>query len=91
MTGKDEARMHKWRTRSGTTDRRGEAGDGPIRVLLCDDHEMFREGIAGRLSYLPDVEVVGETSDGAVAVELARTLRPDVVVIDLEMPGMRVF
>ena len=80
--------MHKWRTKSGTTNRRGEAGDGPIRVLLCDDHEMFREGIAGRLSYLSDVEVVGEASDGAGAVELARTLRPDVVVMDLEMPGM---
>jgi DNA-binding NarL/FixJ family response regulator len=61
---------------------------GPIRVLLCDDHAMFREGIAGRLSYLPDVEVVGEAADGPEAVELARRLDPDVIVMDLEMPGM---
>ncbi len=60
----------------------------PIRVLLCDDHKMFREGIASRLSYLPDIEVVGEAADGAQAVALARKLRPDVIVMDLEMPGM---
>lgn len=61
---------------------------GRIRVLLCDDHEMFREGIAGRLSYLPDIEVVGEAANGAEAVALARKLMPDVIVMDLEMPGM---
>jgi DNA-binding NarL/FixJ family response regulator len=73
--------------RAGAT---GESGGGSerIRVLLCDDHEMFREGIVGRLSYLPDVEVVGETASGAEAVALARKLVPDVIIMDLEMPGM---
>lgn len=68
---------------------RSDEGKGArIRVLLCDDHEMFREGISGRLSYLPDVEVVGEAANGMEAAELARKLRPDVIVMDLEMPGM---
>lgn len=59
-----------------------------IRVLLCDDHEMFRDGIATKLGYLPDMEVVGEVSNGEKAVELVRALRPDVVMMDLNMPGM---
>lgn len=67
---------------------REESGTERIRVLLCDDHEMFREGIAGRLSYLPDIEVVGEAANGVEAVALARKLMPDVIVMDLEMPGM---
>lgn len=60
----------------------------PIRVLLCDDHEMFRESIANRLDYLPDIEVAGQAADSAEAVELARKLLPDVIVMDLEMPGI---
>lgn len=67
---------------------REESRTERIRVLLCDDHEMFREGIAGRLSYLPDIEVVGEAANGVEAVTLARKLMPDVIVMDLEMPGM---
>lgn len=68
--------------------RESESTNSPIRVLLCDDHKMFREGIVSRLSYLPDVEVVGEAANGAEAVALAKKLMPDVVVMDLEMPGM---
>ena len=49
---------------------------------------MFREGIASRLSYLPDIEVVGQAANGAEAIDLAKKLMPDVVVMDLEMPGM---
>jgi DNA-binding NarL/FixJ family response regulator len=70
------------------TVREGESTSGPIRVLLCDDHKMFREGIVSRLSYLPDIEVVGQAANGADAVELAKKLMPNVVVMDLEMPGM---
>jgi DNA-binding NarL/FixJ family response regulator len=58
-----------------------------IRVAVCDDHELFRRGVAEMLSFAGDVEVVGEaaTHEEAVAVVLER--RPDVVLLDLEMPG----
>lgn len=71
-----------------STVREGESISGPIRILLCDDHKMFREGIVSRLSYLPDVKVVGEAANGTEAVALAKKLVPDVIVMDLEMPGM---
>ncbi len=59
----------------------------PIRVLLADDHTMFRAGLKALLEPEGRVEVVGEASDGDEAVEKARTLKPDVVVMDLSMPG----
>lgn len=80
--------MHEMRVTRKTTARGNKEGSEPIRVLLCDDHEMFREGVADRLGYLPDIEVAGQAPDGAEAVELARKLLPDVIVMDLEMPGM---
>jgi two-component system response regulator DegU len=60
----------------------------PIRVLLADDHTLFREGIAGMLAQESDFDVVGEAPDGAQAVSLARALAPDVVVMDVSMPVM---
>jgi two-component system response regulator NreC len=59
-----------------------------IKVLLVDDHTIFREGIRALLSAEPDMEVVGEASDGAQAIELAAKLSPDIIVMDLIMPGM---
>lgn len=56
------------------------------RVLLVDDHAMFREGLRFTLSREPDLEVVGETADGAAAIAALPTTRPDVVVMDLAMP-----
>lgn len=60
----------------------------PIRVLLVDDHTIFRKGTADALNVLGDVEVVGEADNGVGAVERARVLRPDVVLMDLSLPGL---
>jgi DNA-binding NarL/FixJ family response regulator len=57
-----------------------------IRVLLVDDHSVVREGLRMLLSRDPDLEVVGEAADGVEAIEQARQLRPDVVVMDLLLP-----
>jgi DNA-binding NarL/FixJ family response regulator len=62
--------------------------DRSIRVLICDDHFVVRDGVRSRLERQPGFEVVGEAEDGAEAVELARRLEPDVVLMDLSMPGM---
>ena len=59
-----------------------------IRVLVTDDHPVVRDGIRGMFDGEPGFEVVGEAADGARAVELARALEPDVVLMDLRMPGM---
>jgi DNA-binding NarL/FixJ family response regulator len=60
----------------------------PIRVLLADDHTLVRAGIRGLLQNLAGVEVVGEAGDGKEALRLAETLRPDVVLLDVGMPGL---
>jgi DNA-binding NarL/FixJ family response regulator len=62
--------------------------DARIKVLVADDHPMLREGLVAVLATQPDFEVVGEAADGAETVRLAGTLEPDVVLLDLEMPGM---
>ena len=59
-----------------------------IRVLLVDDHSVVREGLRMFLSRDSDLDVVGEAADGAEAVQLAQQLLPDVVVMDLLMPGL---
>lgn len=58
-----------------------------IRLLLVDDHAILREGMCAFLATRPDVEVVGEAEDGNQAVEQARLLQPDVILMDLSMPG----
>ncbi len=57
-----------------------------IRVLIADDHPLFREGLRSSLASHPDCELVGEAEDGLQAVEAARRLQPDVVLMDLRMP-----
>ncbi len=59
-----------------------------IRVLIADDHPVVRSGLAGMLGVEPDLDVVGEAADGAAAVALARELVPDLVLMDLRMPGV---
>jgi DNA-binding NarL/FixJ family response regulator len=67
-----------------TTERIDES---PLRVLLVDDHDLFRTGLRNLLED-QGVEIIGEAGDGALAVTQARELAPDVVVMDLNMPGM---
>jgi DNA-binding NarL/FixJ family response regulator len=59
-----------------------------IRVLLVDDHPVVRSGLAGLLGGEPDIEVVGEAGDGHAGVAAARELHPDLVLMDLRMPGL---
>lgn len=60
----------------------------PVRVLLVDDHALFREGLAGIIDAQPDLEVVGEARDGLEAVVKAQDLQPDLVLMDVQMPGL---
>ncbi|MEZ0070300.1 DNA-binding NarL/FixJ family response regulator [Streptacidiphilus sp. MAP12-20] len=62
-------------------------GDATIKVLLVDDHQVVRRGLRTFLEIQPDIEVVGEASDGAEGVARAEELRPDVVLMDVKMPG----
>jgi DNA-binding NarL/FixJ family response regulator len=64
--------------------RRGKAK--PLRVVIADDHRLFAEALEAILTTDDRIEVVGQASDGAQAVELARTLDPDVVLMDVSMP-----
>lgn len=59
-----------------------------IRVLLVDDHTILRVGLRSFLGYYDDIQVVGEASDGAAAVALVKELQPDVVLMDIAMPGV---
>jgi len=59
-----------------------------IRVLIVDDHQLFRRGVSSLLAGREDIEVVGEANNGAEAVERARELMPDVVLMDIKMPEM---
>jgi DNA-binding NarL/FixJ family response regulator len=59
-----------------------------IRVLIADDHSILRQGLSGALNQEPDMVIVGEAVNGRNALEIARTLKPDVILMDLGMPEM---
>ncbi len=59
-----------------------------IRVLLVDDHTILRQGIKALMEREPDIAIIGEAGDGLEAVRLARQLQPDVVVMDVQLPGL---
>jgi two-component system, NarL family, invasion response regulator UvrY len=63
-------------------------GSGPIRVLLVDDHPVVRDGYRHILENAPDIRVAGEAPDGETACRLYGEIRPDVVILDLSMPGI---
>ena len=60
----------------------------PIKIFLADDHKLIRDGLRRLLSDQPDMTVVGEASDGRTAVQSAAKLSPDVVIMDISMPGL---
>ncbi|MFV9503134.1 MAG: response regulator [Oscillochloridaceae bacterium umkhey_bin13] len=62
--------------------------DQPIRILIADDHTFYREGVRAMLSIAPQFRVVGEASTGDEALRLAASLRPDLVLMDINMPGL---
>ena len=72
----------------GRRDRPERPPPALVRIVVADDHQVVRAGFAALLGTQPDFTVVGTAADGAEAVRLCRELRPDVVLMDVRMPGM---
>ena len=60
----------------------------PIRLMVVDDHTLFREGLRALLSSIPEIDMIAEASNGDEALRLADTIEPDVILMDIQMPGM---
>ena len=65
-----------------------DMGEDKIRIFVVDDHRVIRQGLFALLSFHSDIEMVGEAADGQEAVDKARQLHPDVILMDINMPGM---
>lgn len=61
---------------------------GKLKILLADDHQMIRDGLKGIINAQPDMEIIGEVSDGVSAWQQAKQYKPDIVIMDLSMPQM---
>ncbi|HEU5102920.1 MAG TPA: response regulator transcription factor, partial [Roseiflexaceae bacterium] len=59
-----------------------------IRIVIADDHPVFRFGLRALLNAMPDTEVVGEVTSGEEVISLASSVRPDVILMDINMPGV---
>src|SRR6266545_5306654 len=81
------ARPEPGRARS-TRKRLKERHMNPIRLLIVDDHAIVRQGLRAIIRVTADLELVGEADNGRIAVDLATTLKPDVVLMDLVMPEL---
>jgi PAS domain S-box-containing protein len=82
-TVEDASRQHGAEENGGS-----DAGNRSLRLLVADDHRVVREGLIGMFDDQPGLSIVGEAADGREAVELSRQLRPDVLLMDVSMPGM---
>src|SRR5690349_11922062 len=80
-------RGHRQRTRARRRAHRPGTGTVTIRVVIADDHRVVRDGLCYLLSQEPDIEVAGEAGDGRQAVDVVTATRPDVLLLDLYMPG----
>src|SRR6185295_6655357 len=60
----------------------------PVKILLADNHPIVRAGIRAELEKMPEVQVIGEANDGREAIDLAGSLQPDLVFMDITMPGL---
>jgi len=67
---------------------RNEGMADRIRTLVVDDHHVVRQGLVALLGVMPEIEIVGEASDGLQAIELHRSLRPDITLMDLQLPNL---
>jgi DNA-binding NarL/FixJ family response regulator len=65
----------------------GKSSMNPIRLVIADDHTFYREGVRTMLLGLPDIEVIGEAADGEETIAKAESLQPDVILMDIKMPG----
>src|SRR5262249_41241344 len=76
------------RRRVKHTDLRAGTVVKPISILLADDHNVVRQGLRALLSIEPDIEIVGEAANGWQALRMAKEFRPEIIVMDLAMPGL---
>ena len=83
-----ESQVHSGAATAATAARRIGANRMRIRAIVAEDHPLVREGVIRALERDPGIEVIAEADNGLTAMELARELRPDVMVLDLQMPGL---